>query len=94
MPYGLHFNIYTGFEGHFLTVNVDLLLVPFVVMGSIRIVPVIKINRYTPTQSGVLQMQLMRVMIILPSNLGASSNSPFSTRVTVFLAYRCRLLTL
>ena len=35
MPYGLYFNIYTGFEGHCLTVNVDLLLVPFVVLGSV-----------------------------------------------------------
>jgi len=45
MPYGLYFNIYTGFEGHCLTVNVDLLLVPFVVLGSVQITPVIKIGR-------------------------------------------------
>lgn len=94
MPYGLYCNICTGFEGHCLTVNVDLLLVPFVVLGSVQIAPVIKIDRYTPTQSGVLQKLLMGIMIILPSYLGANSNSPFSTRVTVFLAHRCRLLTL
>jgi len=39
MPCGLYFNIYTGFESHCLTVNVDLLLVPFVVLGSVQIVP-------------------------------------------------------
>ena len=36
----------------------------------------------------------MGIMVILPSYLGANSSSPFSTRVTVFLAHRCRLLTL
>jgi hypothetical protein len=64
MPYGLYLNIYTGFEGHCLTVNVDLLLVPVVVLRSVQIVPVMKIDRYTPTQSGVLRMLLMGIMII------------------------------
>jgi len=94
MPCGLYFNIYTGFDDHCLTVNVDLLLVPVMVLRSVQIVPVMKIDRYTPTQSGALQMLLMGIMILMPSYLGANSNSPFSTRVTVFLAHRCRLLTL
>jgi hypothetical protein len=64
MPYGLYINIYTGFEGHFLTVNVDLLLLPFVVFGSVHIVLVIKIDRYTPTQSGAPPAVPMRIMII------------------------------
>lgn len=47
-----------------------------------KLFPVIKIDRYTPTQSGVLQKVLMGIMVILPSYLGANSSSPFSTRVT------------
>lgn len=62
MPYGLYVNIYTGFEGHILTVNVDLLLLPFVVLGSVHIVPAIKIDRYTLAQSDAQPMVPIRIV--------------------------------